>query len=372
MILGNKKRNKKVFIGLSGGVDSSVAAALLKEEGYDVTGVFIKVWSPDWMPCTWPEERRDAMRVAAHLDIPFLTFDFVEEYKKEIVDDLIDGYKRGEVPNPDVLCNKYIKFGAFLNKAKEVGADFIATGHYAQLAKQEFSIFNFQFSKNNSTLHTLHSLLRGHDKNKDQSYFLWTLTQDQLKHCLFPIGEYQKSDVRKLAKKFELPTAEKKDSQGICFVGKVDMKEFLAHYIDIQKGNVVDERGNIIGIHDGVSFYTIGQRHGFTITEKGAMDKPCYIIKKDLEKNTLIGSTKENNLSKTEIKLRDTNWIGDIPSQDTEYEAQIRYRQEPQKCRIEKEEGEIKVAFEKPQNVSAGQSIVVYDSDTCLGGGIVA
>jgi len=339
---------KKVFVGLSGGVDSSVAAALLKKEGYNVTGVFIKVWSPDWLPCIWKDERRDAMKVAAHLDIPFLTFDFEKEYKEGVVDYMVNEYKVGRVPNPDVMCNKEVKFGAFLNKALEMGADFVATGHYVRLKNPR--------------------LLKGIDENKDQSYFLWTLSQKQLKHCLFPIGEYKKSEVRNMAEKFNLPTANKKDSQGLCFVGKVDMKEFLKHYIKEKRGNVVNEDGEIIGEHDGAFFYTIGQRHGFTITDKSTEEKPYYIVTKDMNTNTITVShrNKEKDFAKKEVNLKNVNWISSVP-QNGSLEAKIRYRQDMQKCSVDNNT----VRFDKPQNAASGQSLVLYKGDECIGGGIM-
>src|SRR3989344_4417069 len=239
---------KKVFVGLSGGVDSAVTALLLKEQGFDVTGVFIKVWQPDFLPCIWREERRDAMKVAIALDIPFLFFDFEEEYKKGVVDEMIEEYKSGRTPNPDVLCNQEIKFGAFLKKAKELGADFIATGHYAE-------------NKNGV-------LMEGQDKEKDQSYFLWTVKKEDLKHILFPVGHLEKKEVRRLASKYNLPVSEKKDSQGICFIGDVDMGEFLSHFISIKTGEVLNTNGEVIGTHTGAVVYTIGERHGFEITKK--------------------------------------------------------------------------------------------------------
>jgi tRNA-specific 2-thiouridylase len=246
------KNVKKVFVGVSGGVDSSVALALLKNEGYDVTGVFLKVWAPDFLPCDWREERRSAMRVCATLDVPFITLDCEVEYKKEVVDYMIREYSEGRVPNPDVFCNKYVKFGVFLKRALEMGADYVATGHYAQVVK------NMDKFK----------LCESTDKEKDQSYFVYTLGQYELSHTLFPIGHMTKPEVRKLAHKFGLPTATKKDSQGLCFIGKIDMKEFLTHYIETKEGDVLNTKGEVIGFHDGAIFLTIGQRHGFTVTKK--------------------------------------------------------------------------------------------------------
>src|SRR3989344_5097892 len=255
-------KKKIVFVGLSGGVDSAVSAALLKKQSFEVVGVFIKTWHPEFLECNEEEERRDAMRVAAFLDIPFLTFDFEKVYKREVADYMIREYRAGRTPNPDVMCNKEVKFGAFLKKALSMGADFVATGHYAQ----------------NKNL----SLIKGVDPTKDQSYFLWTLKQNQLKHIIFPVGHLKKSQVRKLAEKYGLHTFQKKDSQGICFLGKLDMKEFLQHYIKPKSGRVLDINGKTIGKHNGATFLTLGERHGFTITSKTNHDRPYYIIAKDI------------------------------------------------------------------------------------------
>jgi tRNA-specific 2-thiouridylase len=235
----------KVFLGLSGGVDSAVSGALLKERGFEVTGVFIRIWSPEWLGCTSREDRLDAMRVAAHLGIAYREIDLTEKYKKEVVDYMIREYKVGRTPNPDVFCNKYIKFGVFFDWAITEGADFVATGHYARVENQK-GIFK---------------MLSGCDKSKDQSYFLWTLTQKQLSKTIFPVGDLKKSQVRALAKKYKLPNAGRKDSQGLCFVGPVDVKDFLATYAPQKKGNVLDEKGNVIGEHPGALFFTIGERH---------------------------------------------------------------------------------------------------------------
>ncbi|MFC1720904.1 tRNA 2-thiouridine(34) synthase MnmA [Patescibacteria group bacterium] len=352
------KKDKKVFVGMSGGVDSSVAATLLKKDGYDVTGVFIKTWQPDWLPCTWPEERRDAMRVAAHLNIPFLTFDLSKEYKKNVADYFITEYKKGRVPNPDVMCNKEIKFGAFLKKALEMGADYVATGHYTRLEKIE----------------NKYKLLRGIDDNKDQSYFLWTLNQKQLKNCLFPVGEYEKPEIRKFAEKFKLPTAQKKDSQGICFLGEVEMKDFLKHYIEEKPGDVLNERGEIIGTHDGAVFFTIGQRHGFNTRKEGDKSLPYYVVAKNIKKNTITVAHEyaEREYAKKEIFLENMNWISGKPKVGKEYDAQIRYRQQPEKCILTRNDEKTSIIFEHPQNVPSGQSLVLYEADVCIGGGIIA
>jgi len=355
------KKKKKVFVGLSGGVDSSVAAALLQRQGFDITGVFIKVWQPDFLPCTWKEERLDAMRVAAHLDIPFITMDLEKEYKQEVVDYMVREYKAGRTPNPDVMCNKYVKFGAFFEKAISIGADYVATGHYARLQKDG----------------DISKLLMGIDENKDQSYFLWTLTQQQLQKTLFPIGEYEKPKVRDMAAKFGLPTAEKKDSQGLCFVGKLDMKEFLKEFIPEQNGDVLDEQGEVVGVHDGVYFYTLGQRHGFTITKKNPDDSPYFVVSKNVDANTLTVSHKsdEGGLphSKTEVSLSDVNWISKVnPDMDKIYSARVRYRQQLQQCSISIHSfGRIRVVFKNPQVINPGQSLVLYNDNECIGGGVI-
>lgn len=342
--------NERVFVGLSGGVDSSVSAALLKDAGFDVIGVFIKVWHPEWLQCNWKQERRDAMRVAAALNIPFFTFDLEQEYKQGVADYMIEEYKKGRTPNPDVMCNSRVKFGAFLDKARMMGADYIATGHYAQNKEGQ--------------------LFAGKDTEKDQSYFLWTLTPEQLEHSLFPVGSYTKPQVRKLAKKYGLPTAAKKDSQGVCFLGKLDMKEFLSHYVSSQKGDVLNEKGERIGSHDGALFYTIGQRHGFTIDQKGVNDKPLFVVEKDIENNTLVVAPALEAVDADEqqaISMSEVNWIGSAPAKDAIIFARIRYRQALQRCSVAGNT----VHFETPQIIAIGQSIVFYEGDRCLGGGII-
>ncbi len=352
--------SKTVFVGLSGGVDSAVSAYLLKKAGYKVVGAFIKTWMPEGYPCTWKEERRDAMRVAAHLEIPFVTIDLEKEYKKNVADYMISEYKAGRTPNPDVMCNKEIKFGGFLKKAKEMGTDFVATGHYAQNIEKNRQYF----------------LCKADDKEKEQSYFLWTLTQEQLKNILFPIGNLQKSEVRKIAKKIKLPNAEKKDSQGICFLGDIDMKKFLKEQIKSKSGKVFNSDGEEIGHHDGAIFYTIGERHGFTVTKKSPNDERLYVISKDITNNTItVGN--ESNLNKTskyiskEILIDKINWINEEPKENKIYTAQIRYHQKLQKVKLKKVSSKWLVTFETPQTSASGQSIVIYDKDVCLGGGVI-
>ena len=359
---------KKVFVGMSGGVDSSVSAALLQKAGYDVTGVFIKVWQPDWIECTWREERRDAMRVAAKLKIPFVTLDLVQEYKKGVIDYMITEYKLGRTPNPDVMCNREVKFGAFSEWAKKNGADYVATGHYAQIRNEADGSC---------------SILAGLDKNKDQSYFLWTLNQNDLKHILFPIGHLEKPTVRKLAEKFGLSTASKKDSQGLCFIGKVDVKDFLSKYIKLKPGNVMNEKGKIIGSHSGSNLLTIGERHGFTITDKTPNDLPYYVLSKNLDENTVTVSNRSNPDSKgtknSVVNLINCNWTNSRPEINKPYQARERYRQALEAIKIiEISEGgtkntfKAKIEFQNPQiALTPGQSLVIYDGEVCMGGGII-
>ena len=359
----------KVYVGLSGGVDSSVSAALLQKEGYEVTGVFIKTWHPYFLPCTWKEDRLDAMRVAAHLGIPFETLDLEETYKKEVADYMIEEYRKGRTPNPDVMCNKNVKFGGFLKYALEQGADFVATGHYA---RTRFKMYDLRCK---NTDEKKIEMLAGRDKNKDQSYFLWTLTQEQLKHILFPVGDIEKPEVRKLAQKFGLPTAEKKDSQGVCFLGKLDMADFLEHYEEKKRGNVLNEAGEVIGYHDGAIFHTLGSRHGFTVTKKSANDAPYFVIAKDITENTLTVSHKENlkRNGNQSLVLEKVNWIsGNIPDAEKKYSARTRYRAPLFPCKVLVEGDETKIEFLQPQEPSApGQSAVIYDDEGCLGGGVI-
>lgn len=353
------KKNQKVFVGMSGGVDSGVSAALLQKAGYDVTGVFIKAWHPDFLPCTWREERRDAMRICAKLGIPFLTLDLEKEYKKEVVDYMVREYKTGRTPNPDVMCNKEIKFGYFLKFAKKKGADYVATGHYAQKKKIKGG----------------YSLAVSKDTEKDQTYFLWTLSQRQLPRILFPVGDKIKNEVRKLAQKFDLPVAEKKDSQGLCFLGKIEMRDFLKHYIKPKKGKVLDVAGKTIGFHDGAVFLTIGQRHGFVVNNKKTESIPLYVVTKNISKNTItVSELKPDNiesLGARNITLGSTVWTT-LPKKKTYYEVRLRYRQTLLKATIEKKKNKWVVSLDTPMvNISLGQSLVVYDKDLCVGGGVI-
>ncbi len=354
-----ENNGKKVFVGMSGGVDSSVSALLLKNQGYDVTGVFIKVWQPEFFECTWRQDRLDAMRICAKLNIPFFTLNLEKEYKKDVVDYMIAEYELGRTPNPDVMCNKYVKFGGFFDWAIGKGADYIATGHYAKVEEKDRK----------------YNLIAGDDKNKDQSYFLWTLTQKQLSKTLFPVGNIEKPEVRKIADKYGLSTAIKKDSQGLCFIGKIDIKDFLKNFIKEKAGDVLNEKGEIIGKHEGVFYLTLGQRHGFDITKKAPDDGPYYILEKDIQKNTIIvsqKSTTESDESKI-VKLEKVNWIsGDEPDLAKKYSARLRYRQPLEECEISKIGISFELHFTNPQKaITIGQSAVIYDNEVCLGGGII-
>ncbi len=363
---------QKVFVAMSGGVDSSVSATLLVKAGYQVTGVFMKVWQPDFLPCNWQKEQHDAMRVAALLGIPLLTWDFEKEYKEGVADYMIREYREGRTPNPDVMCNKEIKFGVFFDRAMSMGADFVATGHYAQIKKMRKQENN----KTRTQYNAPSLLLRGVDIAKDQSYFLWTLGQKQLPKTLFPIGGYKKSQVRVLAKKFKLPVAEKKDSQGLCFVGKLDMKDFLAHFIEKKEGVVINENGEVIGTHRGAYFYTLGERHDFTITKKLPNDLPYYVVSKDIKKNIICVTHKKNKKTKKQKNkkiVEQVNFcVGFVPDITKKYIAQIRYHGESYRCSIIScNDSRAVLCFIKPIIVASGQSIVLYQENECVGGGVV-
>ncbi len=343
-------KKKKVWIGLSGGVDSATSATLLKKAGYDVTGVFIKVWNPPGIECSWRGDQREAIKVALHLKIPFKTLDLSRVYKKEVIDYMLREYKAGRTPNPDVVCNREVKFGAFYRAAKKAGADYVATGHYAQTSNLK--------------------LLTSNDLEKDQTYFLWNLKQEQLPHILFPVGNLTKPKVRQLAKKFRLPNAKRKDSQGLCFIGKFNFQEFLRKYLKVKKGEVVDEKGKVIGEHDGVWFYTIGQRHGFTVQHRVLDSGPHYVVGKVVKKNILRVSQNPAQTATTEtIKLKQVNWISKKPQINKKYSCRFRYRQKLVSCKLINSN---KIKFAKPQTaVTPEQSLVLYDKEICLGGGVI-
>ena len=336
-----------VYVGLSGGVDSSVTAALLNQRSYRVVGVFMKNWTKPvgGVDCPWQQDLTDARAVAAHLDIPFKVFDFEKQYQNLVVDYMIDGYKSGLTPNPDIMCNQEIKFKLFLETALADGADLIATGHYARVKNGQ--------------------LLKAVDETKDQTYFLYRVTKGALKKTLMPIGELRKTEVRKLAKEFGLPTAEKPDSQGICFIGEVSIKDFLGEHIKPHNGPIKlgDET---IGEHDGAEFYTIGQRHGLRV----GLGKPLYVIGKDIKANTVFvtGKPQDLELFTDEFEVENIHWIDEEPVEDKKYQVHTRYRDEIKDCTIK--DGVIKMSRTE-RAVTPGQSAVIYDGEKVLGGGII-
>jgi tRNA-specific 2-thiouridylase len=344
-----------VFVGLSGGVDSSVAALRLLRSGYQVVGVFIKVWQPDFIHCDWEAERVDAMRVAATLGIPFLTCNAEATYKQAVVDYLVREYEAGYTPNPDVMCNRHVKFGDFLDFARDHGASAIATGHYARLVDTP----------------TGPQLHRGVDGTKDQSYFLWSIPPTALSHIHFPVGTSTKADIRAEAAAAGLPTAVKPDSQGICFLGQVDMKTFLGHFISITPGPVRRLDGEMIGRHDGAVLYTIGQRHGFTITTPGTDRSPYYVVRTDRETNSVYVSTSPPAPTVHTLTIRDTNHLSPWPTQGGE--VQTRYRGEAYPVRtIDDASNHATLTLDRPIPTPAvGQSAVLYHGTHCLGGGIL-
>lgn len=343
-----------VYVGMSGGVDSSLSAALLKEQGYQVTGVYMKNWTRDLpgMQCPWADDLADAKRVAVHLGIPFKVFDFQTEYKQLVVDYMLDEYRAGRTPNPDIMCNQDVKFGLFLKAALKDGADMIATGHYAGS-------------------HGSH-LLKAADEDKDQTYFLYRITGDAVEYTIFPLAKYKtKAEVRADAAARGLATARKRDSQGICFVGTVGIREFLSQYIETEPGDIVErETGKVLGRHDGAIFYTLGQRHGLNVG--GGL--PYYVVGKDMAKNEVYVS---RNLNSAEffvgqIRLADVHWINDpLRSGDT-CQIRVRHRAKLVDAVVDVDGDYIVIKpSESERAIAPGQSIVLYKGEECLGGGIV-
>ena len=374
----------RVFVALSGGVDSSVAASLLMERGFVVHGVFIKTWQISGVPCNAAEDRRDAMRVAAKLGIPFHAFDLSDEYKGSVVDYMVREYAAGRTPNPDVMCNKEIKFGAFFHRAREMGAEYVATGHYARLGR-EFQISKDQFpnkfqNPKPKTKNETVTLLRAKDHNKDQTYFLWMLGQEALSRTLFPIGDYLKSEVREMARERGLITADKRDSQGICFLGKIDVRAFLAERLGVEEGSVLHARsGALIGSHAGAALYTLGQRHGFRVESETPRSEPLYVVSRDVARNTITVAPRVAAFAapcaQSEIDVGSCNWIGEPPEPGGAYLGRIRHRGEFMRCRVEPLESDdasrMRVTFEAPLLAASGQSLVLYEGERVVGGGVI-
>lgn len=344
----------KAFVGLSGGVDSSVAAALLQRAGHDVTAIYMKNWTED-LPgakCPWQEDLRDARAVASELDIPLLVYDFQVEYRAQVVDYMIAEYQAGRTPNPDIMCNQEIKFKLFLAAASNDGAEMVGTGHYATVKDGR--------------------LLRSVDQAKDQTYFLYRINGDALRKVTMPIGEYKKPQVRELATSFGLSTAQKKDSQGICFVGSVGMKTFLQQYVETHPGPIVMRDGREIGQHDGAIFYTIGQRQGLGV----GGGKPFYVLSKNMTTNTVVvtDDPEDLELHSNNVSLQDMHWINGEPADGKTYLARFRHRGELVECKLETVSSDVKLlTMIKPvKALASGQSAVIYDGEECLGGGIIA
>lgn len=352
---------KTVVVGMSGGVDSSVAAALLKEQGYNVIGLFMHNWEEDDEDgcCTAQQDWEDVRRVCNKLNIPYYSVNFAKEYMDRVFSYFLDEYRAGRTPNPDVLCNREIKFGPFLEYAKKLGADYIATGHYCDIEHTDKA----------------HYLLKAVDQNKDQTYFLNQLSQKQLECVLFPLGKMEKPEVRAIAEKYGFVTAEKKDSTGICFIGERKFREFLKTFIPAKKGKIVDMQGNEVGKHDGIMYYTLGQRRGLNIGGKsGTEGGRWFVVDKDIKNNLLIVSQGDEKplYSKALITYK-VNWI---PGEPAEKEftcfAKFRYRQPEQKVNVKIEKDRVFVEFAEPQRaVTPGQFVVFYNETMCMGGGII-
>ncbi len=356
-------KEKTVVVGMSGGVDSSVCALLLKQQGYNVIGLFMNNWEEenDDGVCTAVDDYEDVKSVCRKIGIPYYSINFAKEYMELVFKEFLEEYKKGRTPNPDVLCNREIKFGPFLKFAEKLGADYIATGHYARVERKDGKVW----------------LLKAVDKNKDQTYFLNQLSQKQLEKVMFPIGEMLKPDLRKLAEENDLSTAKKKDSTGVCFIGERNFKKFLQEYLPAQPGNIVDKRSNkVVGKHDGLMFYTLGQRKGLGIGGRNdGNGESWFVVEKDLSSNILYVTQGEGEeLLSSALISGKINWITEEPKESVfKCSAKFRYRQEDQKVEVEKlAGGKVKVIFEKKQRaITPGQYVVFYDGEYCLGGGVI-
>jgi tRNA-specific 2-thiouridylase len=351
-------KRARVLVGLSGGVDSSVAALRLKAQGYEVIGAFIRVWHPPFIQCDEARDRLDAMRVAAELRIPFVTIDARKAYEKEVAEVMISEYAQGRTPNPDILCNRVVKFGVFEQARKDYHADFLATGHYARVQHVA------------GAPSELHAAV---DSGKDQSYFLSGIAQSALTQVLFPLGESMKKDVRAEAMKAGLHSATRKDSQGICFLGKLDMRDFLAHYIPKKEGVVLSLTGETIGTHEGAHFYTFGERHGFTIVDTRMRAKPMYVVAKDVVQNTLtVSDTQPRAQAGTTFTLSSFNALQEKPLAQREYDAVFRYHGARTPVAVSEKEGTVSLTVQGGSMLPApGQTCVLYLGTRVAGGGII-
>lgn len=357
--LDKKPEETRVVVGMSGGVDSSVTALLLKEQGYDVIGIFMKNWddTDEFGMCTATEDYNDVIAVCNQIGIPYYAVNFEKEYWDKVFTYFLDEYRAGRTPNPDVMCNKEIKFKAFLEHALSLGADYLATGHYAQIDYRDGE----------------YKLVRGVDQNKDQTYFLSALSQEQISKAMFPIGHLTKQEVREIASRAHLATAKKKDSTGICFIGEKNFKQFLSKYLPAQPGEMRTLEGEVKGRHDGLMYYTLGQRHGLGI---GGAGEPWFVIGKDLEKNILyVGQGYHHpGLYSEGLVATNVSWISKNPrTEPFRCTAKFRYRQPDQGVTVYPlANGKIKIIFDEPQRaITPGQMAVLYNGDECLGGGII-
>lgn len=355
--------NSKVVVGMSGGVDSSVAALLLKEMGCDVSAIFMQNWEDDDEHCTARQDYRDARGVCERLGIPLQTVNFAEEYWQRVFQNFLQEYSAGRTPNPDILCNREIKFKAFLDHAQAQGNEFIATGHYARVEHDSAQA----------------RMLRGLDENKDQTYFLYTLGQQQLRHTLFPIGSMQKSEVRSMAKAARIHVHTKKDSTGICFIGERKFRQFLAEYLPAKPGNIIDQEGTVLGKHQGLMYYTLGQRQGLGIGGlENAEESPWYVLDKRVTTGDLVVGQGHNHpqLLRRTLHAHDLYWCADsAPQLQFRCSAKIRYRQQDQQAtvQLEQDKRSLSIEFDEPVRAATpGQSLVLYDGEYCLGGGIIS